>query len=81
MSHSIIGPHIVVDHHTAGIHTRTDTVIENNRDTRVYQILEMSIVNCVLRLAHDDTAYLISLELLTDGYLHTQYFKYILYTE
>ena len=35
MAHGVIGPHIVVDYHTAGIHARTYSIVEDERDARI----------------------------------------------
>ena len=69
MGHGIIGSHIVVNHHTAGIHPRTDTVIEHDGDAGINQSLIVLIVLRILRLRHNDTTHLITMEVLTDTHL------------
>ena len=69
IGYGIIGTHIVIDHHTAGIHTCTDAIIEYQRDTCVDQFLVMGIVLGVLGLRHDDAAHLRAEEVLADAHL------------
>ena len=69
MGHGIIGTHIVIDHHTTGIHARTDSVIEHDGDTCINQPLIVFVVLGVLRLRHDDTTDLVTMEVLTDPHL------------
>ena len=67
MGHGVIGSHIVIDHHPTGIHTRTDTVVEHQRNTGIQQPLVMVVVTCVLRLGDDDTTDLVTVEILADA--------------
>ena len=62
----IIGPHVVVDHHTAGVHTRTDTVVEHQGDASIDESLVVLVVTGVLGLRRDDTTDLVTEEVLAD---------------
>ena len=75
MGHGIIGTHIVINHHTTGIHARTDSVIEHDGDTCIYQPLIVFVVLGVLRLRHDDTTDLVTMEVLTDPHLTLMLFS------
>ena len=66
IGYSRIGAHIVINHHTAGIHTCTDAIIEHQRDTCINQFLVVGIVFGVLGLRNDDPAHLRAEEGLTD---------------
>ena len=62
----IIGSHIVIYHHTTGIDTCTDTVIENQGDACINQSLIMIIVLGVFGLRHNDPTNLVAQEIFTD---------------
>ena len=67
VGHGIESPHIVVDNHAAGVHARTDTVVEHDRDARVYQPLEVLVALCILSLRHDDTTHFLPEKHLADA--------------
>ena len=50
MGHGIIGSHVIIDHHTTGVDTRTDTVVEHDGDAGINQFLIVLIVLGILRL-------------------------------
>ena len=66
---SVIGPHVVVDHYTAGVHTCTDAIVEHQRDASIDELLIVLVVTRVLGLRHDDTTDLVTEEVLADMHL------------
>ena len=66
MGHSLEGSHIVVDHHTAGIDPRTDSIIEHDGNTGIDKSLIMIIVFRILGLRHNHATNFISQKILTD---------------
>ena len=62
------GTHIVVNNHSTGIYTRTDTIVENQRYTLIYECLEMVVFGCILRLRDDDATDLTLRKRSTDFY-------------
>ena len=68
MRHCRIGTHIVIDHHTRAVDSRTDSIVEDQWHTIVHQHLEMVVSLGVLGLRHDDATHLILIEVITDGY-------------
>ena len=62
IGHGIISPQVVVNHHTTGIHASTDTIIEHQGYTRVYQALEMLVLLRILGLRYNDAAHLTLIE-------------------
>ena len=69
MCHRIEGTHIVIDHYPTGIDTRTDAVVEHQRNTGIHQTLEMIVFLGVLRLRDNNTAYLVLEKRLTNSHL------------
>ena len=69
MRHRIIGAHIVIDHHAAGVHARTDTVVENQGYACINQFLVMVVILRVLGLRHDYPTALVTMEILADTHL------------
>ena len=67
MSHGVIGPHIVIDHHATCIYSRTDTVVEHQGDTRIYQFLIVVIAFRVLCLRDNHPTDFIAMEVFTDS--------------
>ena len=55
-------PLIVVHHHAACVHARTDAVVEHERYAAVDERLEVGVVLRLLSLRHDYAAHLVSLE-------------------
>ena len=66
MSNGVIGPHIVIDHHATCIYSRTDTVVEHQGDTRIYQFLIVVIALRVLCLRYNHPTDLITVEIFAD---------------
>jgi len=62
MGHRIIGTHIIIYHHAAGIDSRADAVIEHQGDSSVDKSLEVVVLMGVLRLGDDNAANLVLIE-------------------
>ena len=69
IGNSIKSTHIVINNDTAGVETRTDTVIEHNGNVRVYKLLEMFIATSVLSLRDDDATHFLAMKHLADACL------------
>ena len=67
MGHGIVGTHIVVDHHSAGIHTSTDAVVEHQGDACIDEFLIVVVILGVFCLRDDHTTALVPMEILADA--------------
>ena len=74
MRHGVECALVVVNHHSVGVHSGADTVIEDKRHPVFKQLVEMVILHCVLGLRHDDSANPVLIERLANLHLALIFF-------
>ena len=79
MTNGIKSTHIVINHHTTGIHARTYSIIEHQRKTGIQQHLEMVVLLRILRLRHNNSADFVFIKRLTNLHLSVVTFRTLCY--
>ena len=64
MGYGIKCPHIIVNHHSAGVNSRAYSVVEHHGYACIYQLLVVIVVLCVFCLRYNHAAHLLSVEVI-----------------